>query len=502
MGKNKGKGDAAKAAPVTKTPVVPEKAATEVGSKVEAPKAAPVVTKSTAPQPKPEEKKTDTKPVETKPKQDKTGKVEPTAAVEVSTKPIVGEMTPTFQANAVESYLQGVQLTPTDIIDANHLVDLVTVANQRLKGADPKSAMTIAINQTLDDLMAYSIVVAGINMAQHGKRLGLSVPIANWTAFAQMYANFGVALPEPKVDPNNPVQLLVPFGGVSEETQKGVEAEIKLHEAPIRPSMDPKLWKTEEDAQKAILYILSDTLAKYSRMEETTNKMREYKIFNAVTPEEKEMWKVATPAAIIEAMLLFLTSSSSILLNGIGGQTYSTVVAYKHPIRAHLCMKKHFMNYTDKEIAEIVKVFIKYKALHNSPDKDPLTSLGYLGLSLATRERCLVKAAKTTEEDKEDMGRLQNCYATEIGLPTEAGYSLKAVNKMVTILNEYVPADKQFACYIEKEYPEAVEAALKSTSEPAKKEEGTAIEPALTPDPANAEVPADKTPKPEGEVKK
>ena len=118
-------------------------------------------------------------------------------------------------------------LTPETTIDANHMVELAKVATERFKTKDQKDPRVIATNEMIDDVTAYCLALAGINMQIHGKKLGLSVPVEATASFVRTMGFFGVALPEGKAieDPKNPGQMILPFEA-SEEAVKTVKEEI------------------------------------------------------------------------------------------------------------------------------------------------------------------------------------------------------------------------------------------------------------------------------------
>lgn len=62
-------------------------------------------------------------------------------------------------------------LTPETTIDANHMVELAKVATERFKTKDQKDPRVIATNEMIDDVTAYCLALAGINMQIHGKSL-------------------------------------------------------------------------------------------------------------------------------------------------------------------------------------------------------------------------------------------------------------------------------------------------------------------------------------------
>lgn len=379
--------------------------------------------------------------------------------------PTQAEMSAEVFKNAeLQSILGSISLTPESTMDANHMVLLTHVATERFKGKDPKNPVVIAANEMVDDLTCYCIAVAGINMAINGKKLGMSVPVNALGAYVRAMGYFGIALPAEKAvpDPNKPDQLLIPFEGASPETVETVKEEIKMQRG-TKPTMDPALWKSDEDAKKALLYILSDTLSKDNRFLVSTSKLRMYKMLSAENKEEKTMWESASNATIFDNLLSILGTAKSTFLNAIGGQIYSSAATQKNPIKSHLTLKRNFPQLSDEDAAEIIKIIVKHKAAQNNPNEPLENNIAWNGLKDGKREDCLLYPTKTTDVDKEIMGRLQNVYAERLGSPAEAGYNLRATNLIVTIMNLYKTSG-QIAQLVEQNYTAEVNKALEATS--------------------------------------
>lgn len=385
-----------------------------------------------------------------------------------------------FQNAELQQTLTAIALTPETTMDVNHMVDLAKVATERFKGKDQRNPTVIAANEMVDELTCYCIAVAGINMGIHGKKLGLSIPEGALPAYVRAMGYFGVALPESSAvpDPNKPGQLIIPFPdkeGVSKETQESVKKETAAHKNPA-PSMDVSLWKSEEDAKKAISYILSDTLSKDNRFVVTTSKVRMYKVLNSANEEEKKMWEGASLATVFENMLGILGDSKTTLLNAVGGQIYSAAATRKNPILSHLTLKRNFPQGSDKDISEMIHVIVKSKALSENPDKPIENNIAWLGLASGKREDCLLIPTKSTKEDKEIMSRLQSHYAEKLGSPADKGYNLKATNLLATIVNLY-KSDDFISQYNEADYADCVNKALKAVSGETAPKEDKELEP-------------------------
>lgn len=364
-----------------------------------------------------------------------------------------------FQNSELQEALSSITLTPETTMDTNHMVQLITVATERFKSKDGREPNVIKVNETLDELTCYCIAVAGINMLANGKKLGLSVPIGAIPGYLRAMGYFGVALPEHQAipDPENPSQMIIPFEGVSKETEQTVKEEIKMHKN-TKPEMDVSLWKSDEDAKKAISYILSDTLSKDNRFQVTLSKTRMYKMLMSADENEKKMWESASIAAIFESMLNVLDSSKSTLLNAVGGQVYSAAAVKQNPILSHLTIKRNFPQCEDKDIAEIVKVIVKQKAKMVTPDKPIEQNVAWIALNTGKREDCLLIPRKESDDDKQIMGRLQSHYGERLGSPVDKNYRIKATNLLATILNLYKTEDF-ISQYSEADYDDCVKKA-------------------------------------------
>lgn len=385
-----------------------------------------------------------------------------------------------FQNAELQETLTAIALTPETTMDVNHMVDLAKVATERFKGKDQRNPVVIATNEMVDELTCYCIAIAGINMSIHGKKLGLSVPAAALPAYVRAMGYFGIALPEASAvpDPNKPGQLIIPFpekDGISKETQESVKAEIKVHKNPT-PTMDVSLWKSDEDAKKALSYILSDTLSKDNRFMVTTSKTRMYKVLNAANDEEKKMWEGASMAVVFENMLSLLGDSKTTLLNAVGGQIYSAAATQKNPILSHLTMKRNFPQGDDKDLCEMVKVLVKSKALLTNPDKPIESNISWIGLQNGKREDCLLIPTKSNKDDKEIMGRLQSHYGEKLGTPADKDYNLKATNLLATIVNLY-KAEDFISQYNAADYTDCVNKALEVVSGKSAPKEDKELEP-------------------------
>lgn len=406
--------------------------------------------------------------------------VEPAIIVE-ETKPATGNAAASaavFNAEETRCLLAKLDLTPDAVMDSNHVVTLLQVATERFRGADRTDPKVIATNDMLDELTLHSIVIAGVSMHALGKKMGLRIPVESLDTYARAFGYFGVALPvgEAASVEGDPTQLNIPFTGVSAATEAVAKAEIVSHKKTA-PEMDAQKWLTDEDAKKALAYIMSDTLSKDNRFVVCMDKLREFKVKNAKDDAEKQMWTTASAGTMFEALLANIGDTASTLMNGIGGQVYSSIATLKSPIKAHLTIKARIPNCTDQEIHEIIMAIIRYKADKNNPGKPLESNIAYLGASSGTREECLIYPARVTKDDREIMGRLQGSYVAILGIPGEEGYALKATNLLLTIINLYKTKDL-FSLYVEKEYPEAVNTAIvaagvkhvepsKQTAEPA-----------------------------------
>jgi hypothetical protein len=382
-----------------------------------------------------------------------------------------------FKNAELQEVLTAITLTPETTLDANHTVELLTVATKRFETKDPRNPTIIAANEMLDELTCYCIALAGVNMLSHGKKIGLSVPIGALPTYVRAMGYFGIALPEASAvpDPKNPGQMVIPFEGVSKETEKTIKEEIKLHKN-AKPEMDVSLWKSEDDVKKAISYILSDTLSKDNRFQVSLSKVRMYKVLNAANEEEKKMWESSSLSAIFETMLTLLGGSKSTLLNAVGGQVYSAAATRKNPILSHLTLKRNFPQCTDKDISEIVQTIVKTKALSMNPDQPVEQNIAWMGLKSGKREDCLLIPTKSTNEDKEIMGRLQSAYSDKIGVPSEEGYNLKATNFLATIINLY-KADDFISQYSAADYTDCVNKALEAISGKTAPKDDKALDP-------------------------
>lgn len=404
-----------------------------------------------------------------------------------------------FKNAELQEVLTAITLTPETTLDANHTVELLTVATKRFETKDPRNPTIIAANEMLDELTCYCIALAGVNMLSHGKKIGLSVPIGALPTYVRAMGYFGIALPEASAvpDPKNPGQMVIPFEGVSKETEKTIKEEIKLHKN-AKPEMDVSLWKSEDDVKKAISYILSDTLSKDNRFQVSLSKVRMYKVLNAANEEEKKMWESSSLSAIFETMLTLLGGSKSTLLNAVGGQVYSAAATRKNPILSHLTLKRNFPQCTDKDISEIVQTIVKTKALSMNPDQPVEQNIAWMGLKSGKREDCLLIPTKSTNEDKEIMGRLQSAYSDKIGVPSEEGYNLKATNFLATIINLY-KADDFISQYSAADYTDCVNKALEAISGKTAPKDDKALDPKEA---KKEEKPADKKEKKDNKNKK
>lgn len=404
-----------------------------------------------------------------------------------------------FKNAELQETLTAMALTPETVLDANHTVELLTVATKRFEAKDPRNPTVIAANEMLDELTCYCIALAGVNMSVNGKKIGLSIPVGALPSYVRAMGYFGIALPEASAvpDPKNPGQMIIPFDGVSKETEETIKKEIKLHK-DAKPAMDVSLWKSDEDVKKAISYILSDTLSKDNRFQVSLSKIRMYKVLNAANDEEKKMWESASLSAIFETMLTLLGDSKSTLLNAVGGQVYSAAATRKNPILSHLALKRNFPQCTDKDISEIVRIIVKTKATSMNPDQPIEQNIAWLGLNNGKREDCLLIPTKSTSEDKEIMGRIQSAYSDKVGVPSEEGYNLKVTNFLATIVNLY-KTDDFITQYSAADYTDCVNKALEAISGKTAPKDDKTLDPKET---KKEEKPADKKEKKDDKNKK
>lgn len=261
--------------------------------------------------------------------------------------------------------------------------------------------------------------------------------------------------------------MILPFEA-SEEAVKTVKEEIKIQKS--KPTMDPSLWKSDDDAKKAVRYIMSDTLTKDNRFLVSISKVRMYKMLTSANEDEKKMWESSSNAAILEVIFNILGDSKSTLMNAIGGQIYSAAATRKNPVLSHLVAKRNFSQFSDEDIRDITKVFVKFKAADTS--KDPLeNNIAWVGLTQGKKEDALLYPKRLSDFDKNVMNRIDNLYPDKVGVPSDPDYRRKASNLMITIMNLYKENDL-LPQVSETDYKQAVEDAVKATSgETAPKEE-------------------------------
>ena len=438
------------------------------------------------PQEKPQEKTKSQEQPKTQPKAQP--KTQPTAKVEKPAESAEGAATvnvevvketktknPALPLTADEFYET---MTEADKMDANHAAVFMDTLERRVSKMDKSKPLTVKMESVLDyNLMWYAIRLSVQSFAQ---KRSLNMITPNDEAIVNdaisIASTMGVAL---EAHPLNNRQMMLEFKeeNMAQETIEAAKAENKAaeeekksiaskrkHDTLTEEEMDPKNWKTDDDAKRALQQLVVATrITPANKFLSMLNKIKTYRESSTEDPVLKNVWKDATIGSLTEELIKLMGQRSMIVLSGLMSATTNSMRLGQTMIFAHSIMKKNMPSLSDSEIAELVKTFIKIK--HDKQDQpldqDPAVVKGILE---PTRD-LFVRIATKNPVDQSDMdwykkilNPLREVYQSEIGSPvTQEGtdnnqFYLNCANKMIEIRNLYVDKDAAFPLFTSNDF--------------------------------------------------
>ena len=357
--------EASKKAATTK-PVETKKEETKVETKVEKPKKEP--TPAPQPDPKKEEIKNETKdakptekPVEkpkdtpkdkttTKPKQSASVK---TTIEEIEAEEVVEPVVDTGKnKNTIASGLN--KLANGERIDLNHGIELMSMIHkQYVSNPDSPEELRKAMSNQFDAMAFIHLYHWNEQTKNDFKEAGIKINSEMFDAMSDAVANvLGIkliGLP----DKEDPKQMKIDFDATMknapQEAKEVIEAEKKTKQITEVPKYDSSM--TEEQVIENIRAIMS--------MHSGSNGMGN-NLVNAVNfARDAFGLKDAQPAEIL-AVILSKLDTPHVLVNSFRAMAYGSIQKWETPFVSHVRfmakLKPH--SYTDKEVADIVRLFL------------------------------------------------------------------------------------------------------------------------------------------------
>lgn len=442
-------------------------------TKAENPKVQQPTTKTTVEKPK---AKPAEKPVE-KPQVDASGTVTTVATEEVK-KPVIQTEIP-----KVESLVA--TLKESDLMDANHAAEFLSAIERRTARMDRSKPITIKMESLMDYNMMWFAVKLSVQSYAQKQQLNMLTPADETIVqeFVDMASSLGIAIEQHLTEDKQ--QMSLQFKEIPEDVKQAAEAEnamqiattstrMKERKLLTDEEMNPKNWKTDEDAKKALTQDIQATKEtpanKFLRL---LGKIKVYRENTETDPVKKNLWATATLGSLTKELINIIGKKGIIVLNGLMSATTGSMRLGQTMIFAHSTIKKNMPALTDVEIVELLKTFIELT--HKDPaqpiDQDLAVVNGILAPTRDTFVRmALLKPAETEKSKaeyelswyKKACNPFYLVFKEEIGSKvTEDGtenpdFALKMANKMIEIRNMYVDKEAAFPLFTKADFDAVV----------------------------------------------
>lgn len=413
---------------------------------------------------KPEVKKEEPK-VEV-PKEDASGIVETPEIEEVKNEKPVEQGSSLVPPSINELYAK---MGPSDMMDANHAAVFMDTMERRLAKMDKSKPLYVKMESLLDyNMMWYAIRLSVQSFAQK-REMNMITP--NDETIVQeainIAASMGVALEAHPTPDNQQMVLEFKEKNMDKDTIEAAKAENvgtetakKSKRTPLTPEeMDPKNWKNDEDAKRALqqdIQATQETPAnKFLRL---LGKVKTYRENIETDPVKKNMWGSVTFGTLTKELISLIGKKGIIVLNGLMSATTGSMKLGQTMIFAHSTIKNNMPALRETEIADLLKTFIElmHTKADQPLDQDPAIVKGILEPTRDTFVRiALQKPAESENPDwfKKIFNPFLKAYRDEIGSKVNSDghnnpdFYLKAANKMIEIRNLYVDKEAQFPLF-------------------------------------------------------
>lgn len=340
-------------------------------------------------------------------------------------------------------------------LSADSQVNLLTLTWDVLKhDPDPTSERAVTLKSMFHEMHGYVLTRAYVQMYYDGRALKVKVPDQVLKFALQTFNNFGIEVGAEGIKALGNGQTEIDFGQASmdEEKRKKVQEENELAKLP-KPSLNPKDWKTEDDYKTGTQAILSQTAENINmNLFKAIEATMEWRKAQEKDKKDKHKWDIVPKGDIFEDMLRLLGDIPTIVEGGIASSLRGYATVQGCPIGAHARGRAYFPQYSEEDVASIVKALIKC----TMPKVMQLENYKpYNCLHLGTAEMFvdLIRNPKKEGTVSHALRMLTDSYGKELGSKADPKWETKAVNKMISIANLYRDPQDRLKDYVEKGYP-------------------------------------------------
>lgn len=368
--------------------------------------------------------------------------------------------------------LSKIKLQSSQYLSGDGYARLLDVAQRRIASMKSDEPATIKMEQLFDYNLAWAMTKATIQAREEKLTLGIAVP--NDDVIVQdvidTFNNLGVAL-SPHVSEDGR-QMKLEFKDIDPQTVKDAKEEIKQEKVVTPPELDPTKWTSDADAKKALSWILTRSNTPFpNRFNECLMKVKQYRQNQESDPKKKETWDQIGLGALFEDAVALLGNKSTALVRGLCQGSVASLIADHNPIFSHCTIKYNLPVLSDKEVADLLKSFIKVRQEDSSQpiDESPAVKNGileptrefFLQVPLNAENPVVDYESNGAEVAlaKKIMNKFKEAYKSEFSL-ADPKFHIKVTNKMIDIRNLYVDANAAYAEYTEDEYPKTIAATV------------------------------------------
>lgn len=378
-------------------------------------------------------------------------------------------------------------------ISEDSRVTLLAVTQKILeKDPNPNSTMSIVVNEMFHEQHAYVLLRAQLQMYHDLGQMRAIIPAKTVQYALSVFTNLGVIIPEDalkSIGDGSQLELNFDKTSIQPAAKEKLEKENAI-EAGTPPNLNPNEWKTDEDCIKGIQYILTNTGEdSHLNLFKAIEGMKTYRQNMEKDANQKKLWDKIPKGDVLKDMFDLLKEVPTVVESGIGSTLRNMIKVHKCPVTAHCKIKVLLPQYSDEDVASIVRVMIEKQAPAGTKLEEYKP---YLFLVTGDREEFLDMVENPAEKDSMDgsrqkamVGKLRETYREELGAPNDPKFPVKVANKAIEIVNYYRTPEERMALYEEKGYP-----AKPAESEKPKEEAGAAADTT----PATSETPPTENP--------
>lgn len=372
-----------------------------------------------------------------------------------------------------------------DLFDANHAAIFLNTLERRISKMKPNATLTLKLENMLDYNLAWYAVRLSVQSFKSKKDFKMCVPQDEQIIqeFINTFSSMGVAL---EAHPTPDGQTSLEFKEIPEEIKKEVKEEIKQetsevssqsditkafkHKVWTEDDLNPMLWTNLEEAKAAIKHMLSDS--KLSPSNRFLTVLMKYKVFKqntAASEEEKNKYDTIHIGELYKELIKDLdTKKISTVTNGMFAGALNAMKTGSTVIFGHCILKRNMPQLNDSEIRDLIMANLEINHIENTPIiEDSAMKKGVLSVDRDLLRR-IVRMSPNKNEDlnnfKKIFNPLYSIYTNEIGTRiikdkndnnvVNPDFEIKAVNKMIEIVNLYRDEKSAIKLFTATEYPE------------------------------------------------